>query len=627
MKIYSFWLFMIFTTCAVFAAEPISLTDVRLLDGPFRTIQRLHQTEFVAKLDPQRLLVPYRRNAKLPIAPDVTSYGGWEDGFIAGHYGGHFLSAASRMYAATGDLSYKGKVDTMVQGLRECQTPDGYLAAFPPEKFDRLESNPDDGMVVYYTIHKILAGLVDAARYCGNRDALTMAESLADYFSRRLEKLTVNQIEAMFRTDRKENPTNEFGGMAEALTDLYLLEREQNRPNAQRFLKLAKMFCRDWFIDPLALGEDRLAGLHGNTHTAAVCGIAKVCFVEKENSRFRVAAENYWKLITTKHSFVNGSNAFTEKLRPAGIEVAGQGNAALSPATSECCNVNNMLKLTNTLFAIDPRAEYGDYYENALWNHILAQIEPIEGRGTYFLSMRPGDFRRHLTLPYCCQGTGIENAARFNDGIYFQDGNTLYINQFLSSELNWQERNVKIRLVTDYPRTGKVSLRFETRFDGALRVRIPGWLTENAKTFINGKRYDSDGVPGTFWTIEKSWSEGDELVLDFPLALRTRTSMDDPRIVSYFYGPVLLAGKLGVSDMPENQNDGGSSIDNSPARPVPILDGKLPRPLPDKELTFTVTGTDANGKAATVELAPFYTVQRQRYALYWKIAPQDGEKP
>jgi uncharacterized protein len=202
------------------AAVSFDLSRVRLLDGPFKEIQELHRNGLVGQLEPDKLLFPFRRNAGLPQPAGVKGgYGGWDDGFIAGHYGGHYLSAAARMYAATGDRSFRDKANYLVKVLAECQEQlgGGYLSAFPAAKFDRLEATPHAASVEYYTIHKILAGLGDVARYCDNPQAFQVAARMSDCFAARIAKLKPDQIEAMFRTDYTGNPVNEFGGMAEAL--------------------------------------------------------------------------------------------------------------------------------------------------------------------------------------------------------------------------------------------------------------------------------------------------------------------------------------------------------------------------------------------------------------------------
>jgi DUF1680 family protein len=534
------------------------------------------------------------------------------------------------MYAATGDRSFRDKASYMVQVMTECQEKLGgeYLSAFPAARFDRLESNPRAASVEYYTIHKILAGLLDVARYCDNPQALLVAAKMSDFFAARMSKLKPVQIEAMLRTDYTGNPVNEFGGMAEALADLYLLARSQGDPNADRHLKLAAVFNRDWFIEPLLQKQDKLSGLHGNTHVAQACGLIRYALATGD-TRTAEAAEVFWQTLVHQHSFVNGGNSFQEKLRSPGIEVTGTGNAALSPLTAETCNTHNMLKLTRSLFERRPSATYGDYYEQALFNHILASIAPDHGKVTYFMPLRPGDFRVHLDSPFCCLGTGIENAARFGEAFYFHQGNTLWVNLYVPSTLDWREQGMKLRLDSLYPEDGKVRLTLETSqpVEATLHFRIPTWLTGVAEVKVNGIKVSEQPSPGTFLPLVRKWNNGDIIDLLLPLKLRVRPSADDPATLSFFYGPVLLAGKLGRAAMPASDIGDNMAHSDDAAWPVPALECETPeKPVlkikSDAGAPMTFTAHMVNPidlKPVAIPLAPLYRVHHQRYAVYWKV--------
>jgi DUF1680 family protein len=538
------------------------------------------------------------------------------------------------MYAATGDDSFRQKANYMVRVVAECQEKlgGGYLSAFPADRFDRLETSPRAASVEYYTIHKILAGLVDVARYCDNQQAFQVAAKMSEYFAARLAKLSPEQIEAMFRTDYTGNPVNEFGGMAEALTDLYQLAAKQGDPNAERHLKLAAVFNRNWFIDPLVRGEDRLSGLHGNTHVAQACGLA--CYaLATGDARTGQAAETFWKLLVNEHSFAIGGSAFDEKLRAPRTEVAGTGDAALSPKTAETCNTHNVLKLSRHLFQREPRADYADYCELALYNHILAAIAPDSGHVTYFTPLRPGDFRTYLDTPFCCLGTGIENTARFGEVIYFHHAESLWVNLFIASTLDWRERGLKLRLETTYPETGLVRLRFEAAAptNATVHLRIPSWVNGPVDLTINGKKETTDARPGTFLPIKRRWQTADVIELRLPLALRVRPSMDDPTTVSLFYGPVILAGELGRDRMPASDIAGKDAFVKVPPWPVPVFVSATPdqpslpvQMLPAAPLRFEARMFDpVNRQEVRVRLAPLHRVQHQRFAVYWKVvAPE-----
>jgi DUF1680 family protein len=604
---------------------------VRLTDGPFKTLQELHRNGVVGKLDPERLLVPYRRLAGIPLPdPSLTGYGGWDDGFVRGHYAGHYLSAASRMYAATGDSSFREKTDHMVGVLAACQEKlgGGYLAAFGPGTFDGLEAHPQKTSVPYYTIHKILAGLVDAARYCGNRQALEVASRMSDYFAARIAKLTPDQIEAIFRTDYTGNPVNEFGGMADALSDLYVEAAKRGDSRADRHLRLAAVFNRDWITAPLADGEDRLDGLHGNTPAAKATGWAKYALVSGDEKNGR-AAEAFWQKVTGQHSFVNGGNSFHEKLRAPGTEVAGKAPSQLNMLTEESCNTQNMIKLTGTLFRMRPDPSYGDYCENALLNHILATIAPDDGKVIYYMPLRPGSFRIYLDSPYCCQASGIENTPRFNEAIYFHDADSLWVNLYIPSVLDWRDKGLKLRLETRYPESGQILLKVQadSPVNAAVNLRIPAWLDAPASLSVNGLDQQIDCRPGTFVRLERRWKTGDVVELNLPLTLRVRAAKDDPETVSFFHGPVLLAGELGRNGMPASDIGGNMDHSQDPPWPAPVFVAKEPRhaslpvaPVAGEPMTYEANVmSPADGKPLKVRLRPFYQVHHQRFAVYWKI--------
>jgi len=612
-------------------AEAFAPDRVRLLDGPFKEIQELHRTGLVGQLEPDRLLFPFRRNAGLPQPQGVTGgYGGWDDAFIQGHYAGHYLSAASRMYAATGDAAFRDKACYMVDVLAACQQKlgGGYLSAFPEARLARLEANPHKGLVEYYTLHKVLAGLVDTAKTCGSTQALAVASGLSDYVAGRMARLTSEQIELLLRTDYTGNPVNEFGGMGEALADLARLARQSGDPRAERHLRLSALFGRDWFVAPLLAGEDRLGGLHGNTHIAHACGLARYALAANDDRAFR-SADAFFRLVSGPHAFVNGGNAFNEKLRAAGTEVAGKGDAALSPLTAEFCNTYNMLKLARSLFEHAPSTAYGDYCEAALFNHVLAGIAPDHGKVTYHLPLRPGDYRVHIDEPFCCQGSGLEHAARFGEAIWFGRGDALWVNLYIASTLDWREQGLKLRLDTRYPDDGTVRLAVDEAVapvKAAVHLRLPGWLDETPTLLVNGAPAVVEARPGSFLTLTRVWNRGDVVALRLPLKLRVRPSLDDPATVSFFHGPVLLAGRLGRAGMPESDIGGHVSNKDAPAFPVPVLvapAGTSPEtllsPVADRPLNFTARMVGvADRQPVEIALAPFHRVQHERYAVYWK---------
>jgi DUF1680 family protein len=599
-------------------------TEVHLLPGsPFYDRQELHRRGYLASFDPDKLLFPYRALAGLPQRAS-GGYPGWDSGFLRGHMAGHYLSAASRMAAATGDRALADKVNDLVAELAKCQDAlkqDGYLAAFPSGAFDKLEGKPgDDGKVVvpYYTVQKILSGLLDACHYLGNKQALEVAKKMAGYFEKRLAALTPEQLERMFRTDKSRNPQNEFGAMSDALAQLSEITGDP------KHLQAAQVFNRAWFVEPLAKGEDRLAGIHANTHIAQAVGIAH-CANLTGNPEEAKAAENFWRLVTKEHSFVIGGNSVHEWFDRPGVETGPSidGGKALPPTTAESCNTYNMLKLTADLFARDPRPEYADYTERALYNHLLATVAPDTGAVTYFTPLR-GNFRTYLDGTFCCVGTGIENTPRYNEQIYFGQENSLWVNLYIPSDLFWRQAGLGLRQTGDVTR-GEPA-RFTIARAGAqpldIHFRIPQWIAGPPKVTVNGVPAKVDDVkPSSYISLKRVWKPGDVVTISLPAALRLETAKDDPAMVSVFYGPVLLAGELGRENLPKDFADKDANL-KVPSVPLPDIEtaSKNPadwlKPVPGKPLAFTVH--DA-GPANGIVFRPLYDVHHERYSVYWRI--------
>lgn len=602
---------------------PLDALRVRLLPGsPFHQRQELHRRGYLASFHPDKLLFHYRALAGLPQAEDVTrGYDGWDSGFIRGHMTGHYLSAAARMAAATGDLSFREKADYLVAELAKCQDAlkqDGYLAASPSGAFDQLEGKPGDGagvVVPYYTIHKIMAGLLDAHHYLGNTQALEVAAKMAGYFEKRLAGLSAEQIERIFRTDASPNPPNEFGAMSDVLAELHTVTGDPNH------LEAARLFNRPWFVEPLAAGADRLAGLHANTHVAQALGLAH-CSDVSGGADERKAAENFWEIVTRQHSFVIGGNSFKEWFDQAGVETGPSidDRQELPPTTAESCNTHNMLKLTARLFQRKPDPGYADYYERALYNHLLATVAPDTGAVTYFTPMR-GHFRTYLDGTHCCVGSGIENTPRYNEGIYFQQSGSLWVNLYIPSELDWRESGMIVRQEGDITRGEPVQftiVKAEQR-TSTIHFRIPHWISQPATLALNGTVQKRADTPSTYLSVTQAWKQGDVVTVTLPTALRMERAKDNPAMVSVFFGPVLLAGELGREDMPDDFADKDAHLKLA-AAPVPEIVSASPhpadwlKPLHGAPLAFQAR--DA-GPASGIKFRPLYDMHHQRYSVYW----------
>jgi len=614
------------------AAQAFLATQVRLLPGsPFYVRQQLHCKGVLASYDPDKLLYPYRTLAQLPQKAGVESgYDGWDSGFLRGHMTGHYLSAASRMAAATGSILLRDRVNYLVGELAKCQRSlhqDGYLAAFSTAAFDKLEGKPGadagDIVVPYYTVQKIMSGLLDAHAYVGNKQALDVATRMADYFGKRLAALDATQIDRMFRTDGNRNPPNEFGAMSDVLTELFKIDKDPRR------LEAARMFNRAWFVGPLAAGEDRLGGMHANTHIAQAVGLAN-CANADGNPQALQASENFWRLVVHKHSFANGGNSFNEWFDQPGAEAGPSidGQKVLPPTTAETCNTHNMLKLTTRLFERNRSAELADYYERALYNHILASVAPDSGAVTYFTPFH-GDFRTYLNGSFCCTGSGIENTARYNEGIYFHKEDALWVNLYIPSELNWQEAGMVLRQQGDITRGEPVRLTVVQAGANAvtLHLRIPGWVAKPVTVRINEQAQSVNAKPTSHISFRRQWKAGDVIDLTLPADLRLEQARDISSMVSIFHGPVLLAGELGKDRMPGSDvGDKDAFLKIAPA-PVPDIVSTSSNPadwlapVPGDPSAFKIK--DA-GPADGIIVRPLFELHHQRYSVYWHLRNGTG---
>ena len=599
-------------------AEPFPLQNVRLLDGPFRHAMELDRN-YLLSLEPDRLLHSFRLNAGLRSV--ARPYGGWMTPGCpsCGEFVGLYLSACSRMYASTGDPQLKSRIDYLVAELAKCQAASptngfnpGYLSAFPESFIDRVIAQQPVG-APWYGIHKIMAGLLDAYQIAGNAQALMVLTNEANWVQFRMDQLTTNQIQAMLNT--------EFGGMNEVLANLYAVTGNTN------YLRIAEDFDHEAVFDPLAARVDALDPLHVNTQIPKIIGAAR----EYEMTgipRCQTIASFFWQRVALHRSFVLGLPGDNEFFFP--IADFAQH---LSAATCETCNGYNLLKLTRHLFSWAPSAIYMDYYERVLYNDILASQEPTEGMMTYFMSLKPGHFKTYSTPEnsfWCCVGTGVENHSKYGDTIYFHGTNSLYVNLFIASQLNWPEKALTVRQDTTFPQSDTTTLTFQctNAVPLTLDIRYPSWARSGMLLSINGALQTVTNAPGSYVSVTRSWQNNDQVQIQFPMTLRTEALPGNPQTVALLYGPILLAGELGTNRMPASDFAAGQGdLLNIADLLVPVFVGDTnsliadTMPVSGQPLTFQTQGI---GQPRDVTLIPFYELQHQRYSVYWNVlSPTD----
>lgn len=589
------------------------MNNVKLLDGMFKQSQDKGKA-YLLYLDLDRLIAPcYEAAGQKPKKP---RYGGWEAKEIAGHSIGHWLSAASSMYAATGDIELKNRLEYAIDELSFVQSFDssGYVSGFSRDCFDQVFSGEfhvehfslGGSWVPWYSIHKIYAGLIDTYTLTGNEKALQVVVKLADWAKNGLANLNDDLFQKMLIC--------EHGGMNEAMADLYRITGNND------YLELAKRFCHKAILDPLSKGIDDLEGKHANTQIPKVIGAAKLYNLTGD-IYYRNIAEFFWNKVVQDRSYVIGGNSINEHFGPEHSEKLGK-------TTTETCNTYNMLKLTELIYQWEHRTEYIDFYEKALYNHILASQDPDSGMKTYFVSTEPGHFKVYCTPDdsfWCCTGTGMENPARYTRNIYYQEGDQLYVNLFISSQIELQNKKVILKQETSFP-TGECTKLTFIQANGIkmdLHIRIPYWLVGEMEVTVNGKPVKAQ-IANNYLVITRQWQTGDIVEIRLPMNLHLYISMDDPQKQAIMYGPIVLAGALGTENFPETDIVADhQALNNFELIEVPVLvtnkkDVNKWVNRIDSKLVFETESVGQPG-SLKLKLIPFYELHHQRYTVYWKI--------
>ena len=599
------------------AAEGFPLRDVRILEGPFRDAQQ-RALGYLLSLDPDRLLHTFRLNAGLPTT--AKPYGGWEAPTVElrGHSLGHYLTACALLYEATGEERLKARAIAMVAELGKVQQAlssrgmsRGYLSAFPEEFFDRVEAR-NRVWAPYYTLHKIMAGVLDVHRVTADPVALEVVKGMAAWVGLRAKPLSEEQWQDMLET--------EFGGMQDVLTELYVQTGDPEH------LRLARLFDHRSVFDPLARGEDPLDGLHANTQIPKAIGAARDCETTGE-PRYCAVAEAFWQRVALHRSYAIGGHSEDEHFSPV-----AHLSRHLGESTAETCNTYNMLKLSRRLFLRDADPARVEFYERGLFNHFLASQDPATGMVTYYVALAPGAWRTYSTPEdsfWCCVGTGMENPARYGEAIYARQGKALLVNLFLASELTWREKGLTVRQQTRFPdedRT-RLALRLEKPARFALRLRHPAWAKGGLAVSVNGQPQPADSRPGSYATVEREWRDGDAVEVRAPMSLRFEALPDDPARGAVLFGPIVLAADSGAEGLDAAERYGPSApktrLDERP--PIPTLLAASPA---DALAHVRPTGaplafrTERLGRPRDVELRPFFRLADRRYAVYFDVLPE-----
>jgi uncharacterized protein len=591
---------------------PFAFGDVRLIEGSRFTQSRDWSRDYMLRMDVDRMLHTFRLNAGLPSS--AKPLGGWEapTDQLRGCWAGHFLTASSFLIAGTGDAECKARAEKVVAVLAECQAKinqGGYLAAFPANEFEKL-ADGHGAKVPFYTLNMLMAGLIDMNVNVGNQQALEVVKGIAAW---------VDAWTAQWSEDRMQAILNEeFGGMGESLYNLAAITGDE------RWGRVGDRFQKKIFLRPLLNRCDELEGLHANTHLAQITSAA-LRYEVTGDYRFRELCLFFWETITEARMYATGGTSTMERWVTHANHLAQEIES--STENAECCCAYNMMRFTRHLYSWQPDIRYAEYYERTFLNHRMGTIQPETGLTTYVLSLAPGAWKTLCTEEdtfWCCNGTAIEEFARLQSSVYFHDADSLYVNLYVPTVLNWKEKGVTLKQETRFPDEPRTKLRI-TEASGArwtLRLRVPSWTNEDAQVSVNGTAIDITPAPGSYVNLTRKWKAGDTVELTMPMRLTRERLPDDPSMQAFRYGPIVLAAQFSKSGLPDSLvfNHEEPIVRSAPAVFVPALKesgSKLEDwliPVDGQPMTYTVKGVGGE----TVTLKPL-NLSWDRFAAYLRV--------
>jgi DUF1680 family protein len=635
MNIYLFRIthlfFLCFTGLSVVKGQSslksFQLQHVRLLPGPFKDAQGT-DLNYMLSLDPDRLLAPYLKEAGL--VPKKENYGSWENTGLDGHIGGHYLSALSYMYASTGDERLNQRLDYMLAQLQRCQDKigSGYLGGMPGGiamwndiAKGKIVSDTfalNGKWVPLYNLHKTMAGLRDAYVIAKKIRARTMLIRLTDFIYKISEKLTDDQIQLML--------TSEHGSINEIFADVSVYA------NNEKYLRLARRFSHHFLLDPLIAGMDKLDGLHANMQIPKVVGFKRISELDGDADYLK-AAQFFWETVVQHRTVVIGGNSVSEHFNPSGdftsmiTDIAGP----------ETCNTYNMLKLTKALFQTSAKLSYVDFYERALYNHILSSQHPLTGGFVYYTPMRPGHYRVYSQAQecmWCCVGSGMENHGKYGELIYNYDTNDLFVNLFIPSRLKWEKKGVVLSQHTKFPDEETTEVVIDSAKENlfTINIRYPGWVDSGKLAIaINEKNIKIESKPGTYIAIRRKWKRGDRIRIFLPMKITTESLPGGSGFIAFLHGPIVLAAKTDTTDLYKLFADSEQftgyrargklySLDSMPVLVYHNTGvGGYLKPVKGKPQTFIAPALIEPDKFKNLELIPFYKLHDARYIIYWPV--------
>jgi DUF1680 family protein len=613
-------------------ASLFRLDAVRLLEGgPFPAAVKANR-EYVLALEPDRLLAPFRREAGLPTK--AASYGNWESGGLDGHTAGHYLSALANMIAAgedTPDDRLRHRLDYMIGELQACQTAfgDGYVGGVPGSRdlWTAVAAGHIEALtkkwVPWYNLHKTLAGLRDAYLQTGNARARDVLVHFGDWCVAITAHLTDEQMQRML--------DEEHGGMDEVMADLYAITGDK------KYLVTAERFIHHTILDPLVRQEDQLTGKHANTQIPKVTGLERIATLTGNKSD-DAGARFFWKTVTQNRSVAFGGDSVSEHFN----DPKNFHGMLLSREGPETCNTYNMLRLTEQLFTSAPDAALADYYERALFNHLLASLNPEHPGYVYFTPIRPNHYRVYSTPEnsfWCCVGTGMENPGKYGEFIYARSHDGVYVNLFIASELTDADFGLVLRQDTAFPdeQGTRLTLKLAHPATFTLHVRYPGWVAARALTIkVNGLPVEVTASPSSYFPVRREWHDGDRVEIGLPMRTTVEPLPDGSNWYAILHGPIVLAHPAGARELTGLRAD-DSRMAHVAAGPTEPLD-QAPVLLGDAKLVPAKVVANPTGGALHfrlkdivepsapdgLELIPFFRLHDARYQMYWELTSREG---
>lgn len=598
-----------FKAFARLQCQPFLMNQVHLLPSRFQENMK-RDSAWMMSIPVNSLLQSFRNTSGAFSSREggymtVKKLGGWEslDCDLRGHITGHLLSAYATLYAQTGSMAVKAKADSIVNGLADVQqaySRGGYLSAFAEGLVDR-NIQGKSVWAPFYTLHKIVQGLIDQYQMTGNVKALEMAKGMGDW--------AYNKLKPLSEETRKKMIRNEFGGFNEAMYELYALTKDE------RYLWVARYFYHNEKIDPLKAGNPDLGTNHANTFIPKLLGEARnyELFGAKDS---RKAAELLFWTLVNDHAFVTGELSDKEHLfKPT------EQSKHLTGYDGENCCTFNLLKLADHLFSWNPSSKIADYYERALYNHILGQQDPESSMVCYFTPLQTGAYRLYSTRDssfWCCVGSGFESHVKYASSIYFHSETSsvkssgekpsLYVNLFIPSQVDWE--GTKLVQQTNFPLPSTTTITVEGKSKTfSLRLRYPYWATK-MDIKVNGKKVKAVKGADGYVAISRQWKAGDKVEVQLGMQLREEATKDDASKVALVYGPIVMAGKLDKVEHPFS--------DPTKYNDYYTFDFKIPSSVVEKAKYDGLKSIKDFKTTAGVELIPFYDAHHCRYAVYWQ---------